>query len=55
MLRWFHCWIPGINSEDDPAKYKATSASKARYCCYLSARDAGYRVTFADIHVRRAR
>lgn len=32
----------------------ATSASKARYSCYFSANDAGYKTTFTDISVKRA-
>ena len=32
----------------------AETASKARYTTYLSANDAGYKITFPDITVRRA-
>lgn len=55
---WF-CWVPKLGGDvatGNGGLHRAATASKARYLCYLNARDAGYySITFADIHVRRER
>lgn len=56
--RVFVAWVPGIVDGEPPESgglYRTTSAGKARYKCYLSARDAGFDdVKLSDVRVRRA-
>jgi hypothetical protein len=55
--RVFAAWVPGIidgTYPDGVGLYRATSASKARYMCYLAATDASFEVKVTDVRVRRA-
>lgn len=58
MERVFAACAPGIidggfDVPDGVGLYRATSASKARYLGYLSARDADFNVCLTDVKVRR--
>lgn len=55
--RVFAGWVPGIIDGTFPegvGLYRTTSAGKARYLCYLAARDADFNVSVTDVRVRRA-
>jgi hypothetical protein len=49
--RQYRCYVPSM---DVVAFYDAKSAAAARYRCRKAAREAGYRLEFADIRVRLA-
>jgi hypothetical protein len=56
-VRVFKTFVPRSTdgwTPDAVGLFRAASASKARYLCYLSARDAGWPVLLTDILVRRA-
>lgn len=55
--RAFIAWVPGIVDGKPPeggGLFRTTSAGRARYLCFLAARDASFDVTLPDVKVRRA-
>jgi hypothetical protein len=58
MERAFMCWAPeivdGTPEDGTVGIYKTANAGKARYLCYLNARDAGFALSLTDVRTRRA-
>lgn len=50
--RVWAAWIPAI-SDNSVGLYRTTSRSKAKYLCFLSARDVGYKVSLTEVKARR--
>jgi hypothetical protein len=47
------CWAPKV-IDGEGGIYRAASVGKARYQCWRGAREAGFRLGFGDIRVKRA-